>query len=173
VHSVAKGRQQWLACDARHVRLLWLAAGLLPCHHSVQPARPVSGRQPDGTQYHGAPVSLHPACAVLSNDAKVASICHGSQYLCCKCLPHPRFATLQTDTDPPVLPPNASIDNTADYTIVQTQSSTTDMGCAKPLRLSMSHLGWQHGTDIYVRLEKLCVRVKHCSRNTSQTLQQK
>lgn len=72
-----KGQQQWSACDARHVRLLWLAAGLLPCHHSVQPARPVSGRQPDGTQHHSAPLSLHPACAVLSSGAKVASVCHG------------------------------------------------------------------------------------------------
>ena len=44
------------------------------------------------------------------------------------------FCNLQTDTDPPILPPSGSIDNTADYTIVQSQSSTTDMGCAEPLQ---------------------------------------
>lgn len=36
---------------------------------------------------------------------------------------------LQTDTDPPVLPSNGAIDNTADYTIIQTQSETDSMGC--------------------------------------------
>ena len=36
----------------------------------------------------------------------------------------------QVDEDPPFLPPNSAVDNTDQYTIAQTQSDTTQMGCA-------------------------------------------